>query len=289
MDLNEDSDHASVSEDEDGAEQSHEEDEEEEEEDGDPDEFIDVLDILDGRGEPESEDDQGEVERDGSRRVSGSEDSEGEVRMGESGVEDNDDEDSGDAAEQSTRIELDEDVDVDIDDSALQNLQFFITGLDAGTKRKAPDDGDNADVLSGDSRKRKRRLLKEKAQVGAENEFAAQTGKFCSSRLLVMFSFNSIGSTKLNLDDLLAPLASSSANLESLKKSAKVLASTSSKAKTLAAPLPQRTQERLDRQAAYEQTKEEIDKWGATMKRIKEVRSFSPCGIDISQVYRRNI
>lgn len=75
---------------------------------------------------------------------------------------------------------------------------------------------------------------------------------------------------RLNLDDLLAPLASSS-NLQSLKKSVKTLASSSSKAQALSAPLPQRTQEKLDRQAAYEQTKEEIDKWSATMKRIKEV------------------
>ena len=83
---------------------------------------------------------------------------------------------------------------------------------------------------------------------------------------------SSLGASKLSLDDLLAPLDSSSSTLQSLKKSAKVLASSSSKAKTLSAPLPQRAQERLDREAAYEQTKEEIDKWSATMKRIKEVR-----------------
>jgi U3 small nucleolar RNA-associated protein 14 len=57
----------------------------------------------------------------------------------------------------------------------------------------------------------------------------------------------------------------------SLKASAKALAS-SSKTKTLAAPLPQRTQEKLDREAAYEKTKEEADKWTATMKHIKEAR-----------------
>jgi U3 small nucleolar RNA-associated protein 14 len=77
---------------------------------------------------------------------------------------------------------------------------------------------------------------------------------------------------KLNIDDLLAPLASQSLALQSLKTSAKVLASSSSKAKTLSAPLPQRTQERLDREAAYEQTKEEVDKWSETMKHIREVR-----------------
>jgi U3 small nucleolar RNA-associated protein 14 len=53
-----------------------------------------------------------------------------------------------------------------------------------------------------------------------------------------------------------------------------VLASTSG-AKTLAAPLHQRTQERVDREAAYEQTKEEVDKWKGTMKRIKEAEHLS--------------
>ena len=82
------------------------------------------------------------------------------------------------------------------------------------------------------------------------------------------------GSTTLKLDDLLAPLASSGA-LTALKKSTKVLTSTSRKINTLSAPLPQRAQERLDREAAYEQTKEEVDKWSATMKLIKQVPFLS--------------
>ena len=80
------------------------------------------------------------------------------------------------------------------------------------------------------------------------------------------------GSTRLQLDDLLAPLTSQTSTLLSLKKSAKALASTKSGGAILSAPLPQRTQERLDREAAYEQTKEEVAKWKDTMKRIKEVR-----------------
>jgi U3 small nucleolar RNA-associated protein 14 len=80
----------------------------------------------------------------------------------------------------------------------------------------------------------------------------------------------SVGQTKLNFEDLLAPLSGQSDSLNSLKKSTKVL--TSSKNKALSAPLPQRTQDRLDREAAYEQTTQEVDKWQATMKQIKEVR-----------------
>jgi Utp14 protein len=80
------------------------------------------------------------------------------------------------------------------------------------------------------------------------------------------------GSARLRLDDLLAPLTSQTSSLLSLKKSAKALTSIRSGGTTLSAPLPQRTQERLDREAAYEQTKEEVAKWKDPMKRIKEVR-----------------
>lgn len=64
----------------------------------------------------------------------------------------------------------------------------------------------------------------------------------------------------------MAPLESSSA-LQSLKQSIKPLINGSS----LSIPLPLRAQEKLDRAAAYEQTKAEIDKWNETMKQIKQV------------------
>lgn len=79
-----------------------------------------------------------------------------------------------------------------------------------------------------------------------------------------------VGSNKLQLDDLLAPLTSASDSVLALKKSAKTLTS-ARMGKTLSAPLPTRAQERLDREAAYEQTKEEVDKWNDTMKQIREV------------------
>jgi U3 small nucleolar RNA-associated protein 14 len=76
---------------------------------------------------------------------------------------------------------------------------------------------------------------------------------------------------QLRLDDLLAPLTSHSAAGLSLKKTVKILDSSRSRGAPLSAPLPQRTQDRLDREAAYEQTKTEVDKWNETMKHIKEV------------------
>lgn len=74
--------------------------------------------------------------------------------------------------------------------------------------------------------------------------------------------------TKLSLTELLQPLPQT-ASL-SLLKSAKALAPAA-----LAAPLPTRAQEKIDRAAAYEATKEEVDKWAPAMKRIKEVSPAS--------------
>jgi len=72
----------------------------------------------------------------------------------------------------------------------------------------------------------------------------------------------------LKLDDLLAPLSAATAS--DLKASTKALKA-SGKAGPLSAPLPTRTQDRIDRVAAYEQTKQEVDKWKITMKQIKQV------------------
>ncbi|KAM5539977.1 hypothetical protein V8D89_006480 [Ganoderma adspersum] len=262
VDLNEDSvDKAEVHAEDESA--SEEDDEEEEEEEGDPSEFVDVLDVLDGRGEPDSGDDKGEVERGGQvsatgnrREAADEEDDQGDVDEDMEGSED-DSEGQSDEEEGGNMVSASEDEGGEEGDSALQDLENFVSGLDAGQKRKAPDEDDAQD--GGDSKPaRKRRLLPERTEAGAENEFAA-----------------ALSGGKLNLDDLLAPLEGQSSNLQSLKKSAKVLASTGAKIKTLSAPLPQRTAERLDREAAYEQTKEEVDKWKTTMKRIQEAEHLS--------------
>jgi U3 small nucleolar RNA-associated protein 14 len=68
------------------------------------------------------------------------------------------------------------------------------------------------------------------------------------------------------------PLDNSEFKGTTLEKTARMLAST--KVESLGAPLPTRAQERLDRQAAYETTKEEVEKWAPTMKRIREVSSL---------------
>ncbi|THH18267.1 hypothetical protein EW146_g2683 [Bondarzewia mesenterica] len=207
--------------------------EEEEEEEGEPDEFIDVLDVLDGRGEPDLGGEE-KVTRVDEGVEGRSEDDDDKSKDGGS----SEDQEESDG-EGSTEGDPDLMLSADEEDAsgALEDLGTFITSLETGKKRKA-----DATEAPGDTPRRKKRIIEERTEAGAENEFAAHVS----------------GSARLYLDDLLAPLASQSSNLLSLKQSAKVL--TSSKAGTvLSAPLPQRTQERLDRQAAYEQTKEEAE------------------------------
>ena len=88
---------------------------------------------------------------------------------------------------------------------------------------------------------------------------------------------------KVNLEDLLASFAGSkNPRLVALRKTLKPLAALSntststttshSHLKTpgpLSAPLPARLQDKIEREAAYEKTKEETDKWNETTRRMK--------------------
>ena len=79
---------------------------------------------------------------------------------------------------------------------------------------------------------------------------------------------------KLQLADLLAPLRNElpSTSLLSLTNAIKPLKA--AKGAPLPAPLPTRVQDRINREAAYQATKTEVEKWAPTMKRIREV--FDP-------------
>ncbi|KIM82209.1 hypothetical protein PILCRDRAFT_820590 [Piloderma croceum F 1598] len=250
VDLNEDVDSPS--------EVSENSDNEDEEIEGDADDFIDVLDVFDGKAEDMS--DSGGAEKHDLARKQRTQQADA-VSANE--VEDDEEDNSGeeedpddDQSEEEAIVVSASDGEEDTSPEALISLGNFISALEPSKKRKAPTDEDPTPADAPQTRKR--RIIKERTEAGPENEFGAQA----------------TASTKLKLDDLLAPLASQSTNLLGLKKSAKVLASTSG-AKTLSAPLPQRTQERVDREAAYEQTKEEVDKWTETMKRIKEAEHLS--------------
>ncbi|TFK56541.1 Utp14-domain-containing protein [Heliocybe sulcata] len=256
VDLNEDdSDHGGIgtqelARDDLGSDAEDGDTEEEEEEDGEPDEFIDVLDVLDGRGDPDiASDDEGSIEHEAqgsniSTRLRGSDESEAEHDEGQ-----DNEENEGSHSEAEASLLSEEDA-ADQTPEALDKLQNFISTLSTSEKRKQDSSREDGE------RPRKRRFVKERTTAGVEGEFNATTDQ-----------------GKLQLDDLLSPLASQSSALLSLKKAAKPLISTSKGA--LDAPLPTRTQERLDREAAYEQTKDEVDKWKATMKRIKEAEHLS--------------
>ena len=142
VDLNEDSDAEEDAEDDTHSTEDDEEEEEEEEE-GDPSEFIDVLDVLDGRGEPESEDDRGHAERQGqenavARRTEAGSEDEDEAEEDEEMDDSEDEDEEFDEEEGAHIVSASEDEDEGEEGgNALQELESFVTGLDAGQKRKA--------------------------------------------------------------------------------------------------------------------------------------------------------
>ncbi|KAL0580728.1 hypothetical protein V5O48_001286 [Marasmius crinis-equi] len=225
-------------------------DEEEDEESGEDDEFIDVLDILDGRGEPLNED----------------EDTVDAPKPGPSKQKPHEENDEEDGDEEEDEDEEDENISISLSDAeedaagALDDLQNFVSSLDpsSSSKKRRADNEDGESQSQPSTQPKKRRLLREQTEAGEENEFRTKAAG-------------------LSLTDLLAPLSGNTTT--AFDKSVKALQPSTSTSKknpqTLSAPLPQRAQERLDRQAAYEQTKTEVDKWSATMKRIQEAEHLS--------------
>lgn len=144
--------------------------EEEEEEEGDSDEFIDVLDVLDGRGEPDLGEDEGKasVRKDSAGRTEheaeDEEMEEDEDEGDEEGQEYGEDEDDENVVEEEG-MDLSAD-EADESPEALDSLGKFISSLDTGTKRKA----EGAEL---EAPRRKRRVIQERTEAGAENEFAA--------------------------------------------------------------------------------------------------------------------
>jgi U3 small nucleolar RNA-associated protein 14 len=142
VDLNEDEDMAPA----------EEEEEEEEEEDGDPDEFIDLLDVLDGKGEID-------MGSDNDKPVKSLNDNEDQSDEGESEEEEDDEQDAFAPSEEEEPIE------------ASNEFHKFISSLDTTAKKRKADDGETGPVK--DSRSRKRRLIAERTEAGAEDEFRA--------------------------------------------------------------------------------------------------------------------
>ena len=163
-----------------------EDDSEEEEEEGEPDEFIDVLDVLDGRGEPYMSDDESSKpskEAAPSQKTlvgedSDSKDNEEVGSGGESEDDEEDDEDEDVGGDGDEDVEVDEEnaisasEDEDVDTDALDKLDAFVSSLETASKRKAGDD----DTLSKDNTSipKKRKLQPERTEAGLESEFGAK-------------------------------------------------------------------------------------------------------------------
>ncbi|KAL5535897.1 hypothetical protein ACEPAF_3991 [Sanghuangporus sanghuang] len=237
-------------------EDSGDEGDEESEEDEENGEFLDLLDVLDGRADAylgdeedvqESKNELSPSKGEASELISKATDSEGEEGEGE---------DDSDEEERIYASQEDED-----DATALDMLDQFVSGLETTGKRKASDEDEKMEESGALAQARKRkRSLRDRTESGMENEFSASAS----------------GPSKLSLNDLLKPLASKQGVSASLKKSVKPLTdSPSPKNQPLPAPLPARIQEKLEREAAYEQTKQEVDKWTDTMKRIQEAEHLN--------------
>jgi U3 small nucleolar RNA-associated protein 14 len=189
-------------------------------------------------------------------------------------------EDAREEEEPDSMLSADEDVNP-VNPSALEGLEKFVSSLETSKKRE----GDSNDA--NNALPRKRRVMEERTAVGIEGEFTAvASGTPVLSRSGKLFSVFS--GQQLRLDDLLAPLASHSAAGLSIKKTVKILDSSRTRGAPLSAPLPQRTQDRLDREAAYEQTKTEVDKWNETMKQIKEVM-LTLCHLVLADLLTRRL
>ncbi|CCO38010.1 putative protein C57A7,06 [Rhizoctonia solani AG-1 IB] len=131
----------------------------------------------------------------------------------------------------------DDDPDADI------KLADFISTLDTSSKKRKLEEG------SADKASKKRAILQDRTEAGPEGEFGTKSG-----------------SKPLTLSDLIAPTSSLSQSTKALQSKTK---------SALSAPLPQRTQDRIDREAAYEQTKQEVQKWAPTMKRVREAEHLA--------------
>jgi U3 small nucleolar RNA-associated protein 14 len=143
---------------------------EEEEESGDDDEFIDLLGVLDGKGEIDMPSDDepttGDYPKPAPIRMN--RDSDVEMEEGHEDEEVDEEDDEEPSEDEDLRITASDD---ENDPAAgdLDNLQSFVESLDTKSqKRKADDEGQPV-------QKRKRRMIREITETGAEDEFRVTT------------------------------------------------------------------------------------------------------------------
>ncbi|WVR04957.1 hypothetical protein IAU60_001969 [Kwoniella sp. DSM 27419] len=208
--------------------------------------------------ESDEEDDLDEMEEDDEGGLSEGEGSDEEEDSDDDDEEDDedDDEDEDDSGDEDGDLELPSDVSDDDNDEALDGLDAFVDQLaTADKKRKAGAEGDKADQAG-----KKRRVLPVVSGPGLteNNDHALKNNQ------------------KLDLSSLISSHPSLSGAADLLpSKSDKKASSSILKQGLVAAPLPTVVQDRLDREAAYEKTREEGQKWAGVMKRVKEAEHLS--------------
>ncbi|UZJ55389.1 hypothetical protein CBS101457_004709 [Exobasidium rhododendri] len=176
--------------------------------------------------------------------------------------------DAGDSEEdsQSDLDEEEEEGDSDLDDERLQRRMESLAST-SGKKRAAADD-EEGDAHKGP----KRRVLRERTEAVPEGEWSAPS--------------RTAGSSMLTIDDLMDPLREQGGTtFTALRDTAKTLKqkrgserqglASKKGGSALQAPLPSIIQDRLDRSAAYDETKAEVQGWQSTIKRIREAEHLS--------------
>ncbi|KAF9358269.1 hypothetical protein BGX26_002137 [Mortierella sp. AD094] len=227
-----------------------EDDEEESEEEGA--EYMDISEML---NQPEEE----EVVLPKKTKVAGFNDYESDEEDFKFGDDDDEDEEDDDDEEEDGEDDDEEDEDEKDDEmeedeeNNSSSLTSFIDSLETKTsKRKQVDSQDS-------SSKKARKALRERTEAYDESEYNLQAHRSAAAH-----SINGNNNKKkLDIFDLVGTVQDE-AGFSSLKKNIQALESGTKKGKTvetLGAPLPKIVQDRLNRQAAYDETKKEVTKW----------------------------
>ncbi|VVT45864.1 uncharacterized protein SAPINGB_P000929 [Magnusiomyces paraingens] len=180
--------------------------------------------------------------------------------------EEEDDEDSEEEEEsdddEDSELSLSDDEDVDeIDEEQLSNLQAMISDLKKPAKVTKKN---GSSALTADDYEKL-----QQTSAAAESEFSVRSSTF---------GFNTFGEGKLSLADLAGTVADKdvASHLKLIDTSnGSSGVSKKEKSMTLAVPLAKHIQQRLERRAAYDLTKEEVGKWKETVNTMKEAEHLS--------------
>ncbi|KAF9098877.1 hypothetical protein BGX27_000711 [Mortierella sp. AM989] len=236
------------SEDEDMDDQDDSEDDEEEEEE-EEEEGAEYMDISEMLNQPEED----EVVLPKKTKVAGFNDYESDEEDFRFGDEDDEEEEEEDDDEGDDGEEEEEDEEMEDDENISSTLTSFIDSLETKTSKRKQDNSQDG------SSKKARKTLRERTEAYDESEYNLQAHRSAAAH-----SVNGNNNKKkLDIFDLVSTVQDE-AGFSSLKKNIQALESGTKKGKTaetLGAPLPKIVQDRLNRQAAYDETKKEVTKW----------------------------